>query len=326
MKDYQKPLVTVIMSVYNVEKYIGEAIESILTQTFSDFEFIIVDDGSTDCTPALVRTFAERDSRIRAIPLSRNLGTGAARNVGIAAARGAYITWMDGDDVSLPERLEKQLAFLRANPDIGVVGTCAIKVDQDLTPYGVWDAPEKHAHIAYYLLLGRPVLCSSLMIRRDILNAVGGFEETGKRGNDIELVSRLICRARFYNLPENLYMYRRNDSQTFSAQKAKRDYAELMARLLTRLWGEAPQASLDRFLWLKRREKLGPLERRRARRDLLRYIDGMVAANWVQESDRAFLVELAKWQLEWTTPRLWQKFCWWRRHHFGGKSGRRVPP
>ena len=116
------PLVSVVMPVYNTEKYVGEAIESILGQTFSDFEFIIVDDGSRDRSPAIIRDYERSDERIRCLRLERNAGTAAAKNHGIAAATGEFIAGMDSDDVSLPERLGKQLEFLRANPDIGAVG------------------------------------------------------------------------------------------------------------------------------------------------------------------------------------------------------------
>ena len=194
-------------------------------------------------------------------------------------------------------------------------------VSQDLKPYRVYEVPESHAHIAYNLLLGRSVVGASLLIRRDVMVSLGGYKECRKRGNDIEMISRLICTTRCANLPDSLYMYRRNDSQTYSAPKAKRDYAELMARLLIRLWGEAPRASLDRMLWVKRREKLSPLERRRARGDLLRFIDSMVAAGWIEQADRACLIDLMNRQLEWTTPRVWQMLLHWRRHHFGGENG-----
>ena len=113
------PAVSVILSVYNGEKYLAEAIDSILAQTFSDFELIIVDDGSSDSTASIARAYAQRDSRIRFMQLARNMGLADARNHGIAAARGEFATMMDADDISLPQRLEKQVGFLRANPAIG---------------------------------------------------------------------------------------------------------------------------------------------------------------------------------------------------------------
>ena len=104
------------MPVYNGEKYLAEAIESILTQTFADFEFVIVDDGSQDGSAAIIRDYAKRDERIRVIRHERNQGVTTARNSGIAASRGEFIAAMDHDDISLPQRLEKQVDFLQSHP------------------------------------------------------------------------------------------------------------------------------------------------------------------------------------------------------------------
>ncbi|MCY3864790.1 MAG: glycosyltransferase family 2 protein, partial [Chloroflexi bacterium] len=123
------PLVSVVMPVYNREIFVAEAIESILEQTFSDFEFVIVDDGSQDRSPEIIRQYERRDDRIRFLAFKQNKGKAAAKNFGIEAAQGQYIAGMDSDDVSLPQRLEKQVEFLRANPDIGVVGTRARLTD-----------------------------------------------------------------------------------------------------------------------------------------------------------------------------------------------------
>ena len=115
------PLLSVVMPVYNREKFVGTAIESILGQTFVDFEFIIVDDGSTDHSVDIIQSY--RDPRIRLIQLPRNQGVSQARNTGNVAAQGDYIAVMDSDDFSLPSRFEKQLAFLSQHPDIGICGS-----------------------------------------------------------------------------------------------------------------------------------------------------------------------------------------------------------
>ncbi len=109
------PLVSVVMPTYNAGKYVEEAISSILGQTFSDFEFIIVDDGSTDRTPEILRTYT--DPRIQLLFNEKNEGNYPARNRGCRLARGKYIAVMDGDDVAMPERLEKQVKFMEENPD-----------------------------------------------------------------------------------------------------------------------------------------------------------------------------------------------------------------
>ena len=127
------PLVSVIMAAYNGEKYLAEAIDSVLTQTFSDFELIIVDDGSLDASAEIICSFAKLDDRIRFFQLERNMGQGPALNRGVASSTGKYLTYMDCDDITLPQRLEKQVDFLQANPEIGAVGACARVMNHDLT-------------------------------------------------------------------------------------------------------------------------------------------------------------------------------------------------
>lgn len=309
------------MSVFNGEKYVAEAIDSILAQTFSDFEFIIVDDGSRDSTAEIVKTYESGDDRIRFFKLARNVGKAAARNYGIKVARGELVTGMDCDDVSLPTRLEKQVAYLRSKPEIGAVGTGALMTDACLTPYHAFGLSEKHARIAYDLILGPCVVGTTVMMRRKIVNACGGYDASMIRSADIELVSRLITRTRLANLTENLYLYRQHDAQLHSSSHSKRLWADLKRSLLFQLWGEAPQASLDRFARVRRREKISWPQRRLAKRDIKRLIEALIAANWVQASDRQFLIAVMNRQLEWVSPRVWQMFCHWRRRHFGPGNG-----
>ena len=171
------PLVSVVMPVYNGERYLAEAIESILGQTFTDFELLIVDDGSIDSSPAIARAYAERDSRIRIFQLERNMGKADARNVGCFAAKGDYIAAMDCDDISLPLRLEKQVNFLETNPGIGIVGVCAKTLNYDLTETLMnWDVPRCHALIVLTTFLGYGFVGASIVCRRDILHTVVGYE------------------------------------------------------------------------------------------------------------------------------------------------------
>ena len=116
MSDHGKPLASVVMPVYNTEKYLAEAIESILAQTLTDFEFIIIDDGSSDGSAEICRSYVKRDSRIRLIELAENGGEFTARSLGLAEARGEFLVGHDSDDLCLPDRLEKQARFLQSNP------------------------------------------------------------------------------------------------------------------------------------------------------------------------------------------------------------------
>src|SRR5215213_8085491 len=122
------PPLSVVMPVYNGKAYVGQAIESILTQTFTDFEFMIVDDGSTDGSNEIIEAYAQRDGRIRVLSQC-NQGTSVALNTGIALARGELIAHMGADDIALPQRFERQLHYLRQNPQIGVLGCSYLSID-----------------------------------------------------------------------------------------------------------------------------------------------------------------------------------------------------
>src|SRR5258707_849690 len=121
------PRVSVVMSVYNGEKYLGEAVDSILAQTFTDFEFIIIDDGSEDRSPELIEAYV--DSRISFLRNEKNVGLTRSLNKGLQVASGEYIARMDCDDVSLPDRFAKQVAFMDANSGVGACGTWALDID-----------------------------------------------------------------------------------------------------------------------------------------------------------------------------------------------------
>ncbi len=316
------PLVSVIMPVYNGENYLAEAIESILGQTFTDFEFIIVDDGSQDGSGDILRDYQKRDARIHLICLEKNEGHGGARNHGIRAAGGQYIAAMDGDDVCLPERLEKQVDFMRRNPDIGVLGAGAQAVDEKLRSRYTFDLPERHALIVYNIFVASFLIHPTVMMRRELLESVGGYARVRRTAVDVELWSRLMWRTRFANLPETLLLYRRHPAQNHATRDdAMKEQAwEARARLLERLWGEAPRATLTRFEQMRMDESLPWLERRKARADMTRLLEAMIAAGLIDAEDRRMVAAHIQRRLEATTPRIWQKFCHWRRHRFGEKG------
>ena len=311
------------MPVYNGEKYVAEAIESILTQTFTDFEFIIVDDGSQDGSWEIIRSYAARDDRIRIIQLEHNMGLSNARNRGIAAANGEFITSMDCDDISLPERLRKQVDFLQARSDIGGVGVNAIKVSEDLSETILeYRLPECHSLIVFAQFIGASIIDATIMYRPAYLRAVGGFDPGHRRGPDRDLVIRLLCetRIRFANITEHLLLYRHHVNSLSLAEDSTMiaETNEIFERMLHHVWGEAPASTLDRFARLRRREKLTWAERRVAKREMRRLIGSLVFMGWVEPDDRPLLRHAMDRRLEIASPRLWQRLCHWRRHHFGG--------
>ncbi len=313
------PLVSVLMPAYNGEKYLAEAIDSILTQTFADFEFIIVDDGSTDGSAQIIRDYAQRDERIRFFQHAVNRGQSSALNTGLAEARGEYIAGMDADDISLPERLRKQVDFLNKNPAIGVVATWRRLIDQDAQPLDIVEAPANHVHIVFNLVIGAVNIGGALaMMRRSLLESVGGYDES-VLVRDWELWTRLASRTRFANLPETLYLNRKHDANLTLVryQELADDWRAIHKRWLERLLGEAPGAALQRIHKVRSGMKLPWAERRRLRRELNRLIDALIASNTVDDCDRSLLeAEFAR-MLESTTPRLWQMFLHWRRYRLG---------
>ena len=315
------PLVSVIMPVFNGERFLAAAIESILAQTFTDFEFIIVDDGSHDSSPEIANSYAEQDKRIRFIKLERNRGGADARNQGMAVASGEFIAVMDCDDVSLPERLQRQVDFLEQRPEIGVLGTGAQAVNEELRPLFSFDLPRQHALIVLNLFVGSFFIHASTMMRRDALSAIGGYESSRNTAVDTELWSRLMWRTRFANMPEPLLLYRFHDAQnhrTRDAAATKQAWT-VRERLLKRLWGEAPRETLVRFGRMQRDEKLSFFDQRRARRDLTRLLNALIAHDLIDPSDRSLVEAHIQRRLEGAIPRLWQMLLHWKRHHFGNE-------
>ena len=322
MTDNRKPAVSVVMPVYNTEKYLAEAIESILAQTFADFELIIVDDASQDGSAAISRSFAERDSRIRVIELAENGGHGAARNVGLAAASGEYFTSQDSDDISLPERFQKQVKLLQARPEVGAVGVYTRLVSEDMQPIYERKPPVRHAEIMLDHFLGflsAPFTHATLMMRRNLLLEVKGFDPSVRISPDCALLTKLLGMAEFANIAEFLYLYRQHTSQITAERHTERERETMLVRQvrLERIWGDAPAETVARLARVRPWSRLSWRERRAAKRDIIRLIDSMIELRWVEAGDRPQLIAAMNRRLERVSPRLWQKYCHWRRHRFG---------
>lgn len=202
------PSISVLMSVFNSEKYLKEAIESILNQTFTNFEFLIINDGSNDDSRNIILSFS--DPRIVLIDNENNIGLTRSLNKGIESARGKYIARMDADDISMPTRLEKQVNFLNENLQIGLLGTWF-----EYFPGGpVIKPPCKHEEIYAQLFKNNPVAHPSVMLRRSVLiENKCLYNNKFKKAQDYELWSRLIEKTRVANLPEVLLLYRVHQGQ-----------------------------------------------------------------------------------------------------------------
>lgn len=200
------------MSVYNARRYVREAIESILGQTFRDFEFVIVDDGSDDGTLAILQDYAQRDARVSVISRP-NTGCWKASNDGIAASSGAFIARMDGDDVCLLDRFEKQISFLLSHPDVVALGAHVLLIDADGEPLRTMPNHRRLTHEeidAAHLTGGGQVLFHpTLMMRREAVEKIGLYREW-PAGMDLDLFLRLAEIGKLANLPDVLLKYRQH--------------------------------------------------------------------------------------------------------------------
>jgi glycosyltransferase involved in cell wall biosynthesis len=205
--------ISVLLCVRNGKPYVVAAIESILNQSFSDFELVIRDDGSTDGTSDLIQSF--HDPRIT---VSRNdQPKGLAKNLNEMTrdVRAPYIARMDADDVAEPQRLEQQLTYLKTHPDIDIIGTQAVRMNGDGKISGPYDVPQTHGGIKWRALFANPLVHPSLLIRTDILQK-HPYNETYSNSQDYELWSRLLFETdtRFANLPTPLLRYRVHGAST----------------------------------------------------------------------------------------------------------------
>lgn len=199
-----KPLISVIMSVYNGERYLKESVRSILKQTFTNFEFIIIDDNSTDNSYKILRSF--NDNRIRIIRNNIRKGITKNLNTAIDIAEGEYIARQDADDISLPRRLELQLKFLKEKPDIALVGSAIFYIDDKGRIIGFRKVPSEPT---FDLLLQKNLFIhGSVIIRRKFLDEIGRYNELFKYSQDYELWLRIAKRYKVANIQQPLYALR----------------------------------------------------------------------------------------------------------------------
>jgi glycosyltransferase involved in cell wall biosynthesis len=224
------PCISVLLPVYNARRYIGAAVESILGQTDGDFEFVIIDDGSTDGSTELLESFAAREPRIRLISRP-NTGYVRALNEGLESCRGEFVARMDADDVAAPQRFERQRTYLQQHPECSVVG-CAVEwIDSDGAKFCEQQMPLAHEAIESRLLQGLGALSHpGAMIRRTALVEAGGYREEFCGVEDHDLWLRLAERGRLANLPDVL-LHGRVHAENFTFLNEQRN-RELLAKVL----------------------------------------------------------------------------------------------
>ena len=252
----RSPRVSVVIPVYNRERYVREAIESILAQTFRDFELVLIDDGSTDRSLEVMSAYA--DPRIRVVSNARNLGIPQTRNRGLELATGDYLAWLDSDDHACPDRLEREVAFLDANPGIALVGSWTGAMDADSRPLKkVKTLPTSPGEVWAQLLFRCCILQYSVMARTDVLRQYG-FCEDFPVSQDFDLFVRLGERHKMANIPRVLARRRLHGGRVTRERVAlvKEKNLEIVAKQLAALGVEYTAEDLENHFALPRLRKL----------------------------------------------------------------------
>jgi glycosyltransferase involved in cell wall biosynthesis len=216
------PELSVIMSVYNGETYISAAIDSILSQSFRDFELIVINDGSTDITQVIIDSYS--DPRIVYLQNEKNIGIAKSLNRGLSIARGRYIAIMDADDISMPERFSKQFTFLENNLEVGVCGTWINIIDKNGNLVDNWCYPVSSNVISCVLLFYCCIANPTTMYRKKIIDDIGVYNDEFIAAMDYDLWTRTIGHYKISNIPEFLLNYRIHGDNI--SQKREKHYGE----------------------------------------------------------------------------------------------------
>lgn len=202
------PKITVLMAAYNAEAYLKECMDSVLGQTYGDYEFLIIDDGSTDRTIDIIASY--KDDRIRLIRNEKNLSQVTSLNIGLDYAKGEYIARIDADDVAFPRRLEKQSEFLRKYTDIALIGSWAQAIDERSKAIVISRLPVRREEIIATVLFGGFIaIHSSFMFRKKTIFDIGKYNEAFSFCEDYKLIIDLLLnRCMVNNIPEVLAKYR----------------------------------------------------------------------------------------------------------------------
>jgi len=220
----KNPLITVLMSVYNGEKFLKEAIESILNQSFMDFEFLIINDGSIDASKEIILSYD--DPRITFIDNYKNIGIPRSVNKGISLAKGKYIARMDADDISLPERLERQVAFMEDNEDIAMCGGWAYIINFDGSILQEAKMETDTDKIIFNLFFGNQFFHGSTVSRTDILSHLK-YDINATIAQDYDLWFRMAaCQYKLVNIPAFIYKYRAHSASISIHNHEEEGYEE----------------------------------------------------------------------------------------------------
>jgi glycosyltransferase involved in cell wall biosynthesis len=245
------PTVTVLMPVYNGERFIRDAIDSILQQSYSDFELLIVNDSSTDRTVEIIESYT--DTRIRLVHNETNLKHGAALNRGLDLARGQYIARMDSDDISCSTRLEKQKFFLDHNQNIALIGSWAEIIDEKGKSQGIKTFLTDSPLLKWKLLFCNTFIHSSMMFRKSCVLLLQSYDCRYTLTEDYDLWSRISFEHEVANIPEILVKWRKwgGSVSSIKAEEQQKETLKISRRNMQRVWGQAVNVSiLEHFMLL----------------------------------------------------------------------------
>jgi Glycosyl transferase family 2 len=232
------------MSVYNGERFLSEAVASVLSQTLAELELIVIDDGSTDGTAEILRGFAAADPRVL-VTTQANEGRTAALNRGLGIASAPFIARLDADDVALPERLERQLRFLEENARVAAVGGAVTFIDEQGRPFADWRYPLSDGEIRRSFMTSTPLVHPAVTMRAAAVEAVGGYRPVFPESEDVDLWLRLAAVHELANVPETVLRYRMHARQATVQQLELQTLCSLAARAAARARSEGRSDPLD---------------------------------------------------------------------------------
>ena len=250
MEQTPSPKVSVLMAVKDGEKYLREAVDSILAQTFSDFEFIIVDDGSKDGTAQILGEYS--DTCIVVIRNKTNIGLTKSLNLGLKKARGEYIARMDADDISLPDRLNAQVEYLDEHPDVDVLGTAVTLIDEQENHAQDIYFPKEHSLIKWFLCFYNPIVHPSVMMRSLSILKHGGYDDSVVRSQDYDLWWRISADGILENMGDVHLLLRKHHLQVSSKQRDEQfeDGLKIVQKQVSLVIGRTIPIEIFRHIWM----------------------------------------------------------------------------
>lgn len=249
-KMNNQPLVSFIMTAKNTERFIDEAIESVLKQTYTNIELVVVDDASTDRTTEIIKSWAKKDARIKTIFNTKSVLPPEARNMAASISHGKYLAILDSDDISLPERATKQVEFMESHPEIGAAGSHAEIIDVE----GKYIITKKKncdiSTIRFASLLQCQFIHSSVIIRKELFQKLGGYRPEYMHAEDYDLYTRILQNCDMTNIDEVLIKFRANSGGVTSTNDSSKIQIENSLKITRENISPYVSLSPEKTKWL----------------------------------------------------------------------------